>query len=282
MAARIIDGKAIAAEIREELAARCATLSQRGVTPGLAVVLVGENPASQIYVRNKKRACEKAGIRSFEVLLPEDTDQATLEEKIMELNRNPEVDGILVQLPLPEGLCEQRVLALIDPEKDADGFHVQSMGALVTGSHGFVPCTPKGCMELIRRTGIDLVGKEAVVVGRSNIVGKPMALLLLQENATVTVCHSRTKDLAGYTRRADVLVAAVGRPGMITGDMIKPGAVVIDVGINRLESGKVVGDVEFDSAAEVAGYITPVPGGVGPMTIAMLLQNTLESAEARA
>lgn len=282
MAAQIIDGKGIAAEIREGLKERCAQLSAKGVTPGLAVVLVGEDPASQIYVRNKERACAQVGIESISVRLPATVSQQTLEDEIHRLNADPAVDGILVQLPLPEGLDEGRVLALLNPAKDVDGFHVQSMGALVTGADGFVPCTPKGCMELIRRTGVPLSGKEAVVVGRSNIVGKPMALLLLRESATVTVCHSRTADLAAHTRRADVLVAAVGRPRMITGDMIKPGAVVIDVGINRLEDGKVVGDVDFDNAKEVAGSITPVPGGVGPMTIAMLLQNTIDSAAWRA
>ncbi len=282
MKAQIINGKEIASEIREDIRIRVKALVQFGIQPGLAVILVGENPASQIYVRNKERACEMAGIRSMVIRMPADTLQAALEEKIDELNNNPEVDGILVQLPLPQGLDEQRALALVSPAKDVDGFHVQSMGALATGRKGFVSCTPKGCMELLRRTGVNLSGKEAVVVGRSNIVGKPMALLLLAQNATVTVCHSRTVDLAAHTRGADVLVAAVGRPGMITGDMVKPGAIVIDVGINRLENGKVVGDVDFPSASEVAGYITPVPGGVGPMTIAMLLLNTLESAEARA
>lgn len=282
MAAQIIDGKGIAAEIRAGLKARCADLVQKGVQPGLAVVLVGEDPASQIYVRNKERACAQVGIRSVAVRLPADTPQDALEAQIQALNADPEIDGILVQLPLPKGLDESRVLAIIDPKKDVDGFHVQSMGALVTGAPGFISCTPKGCMELIRRTGINLSGKEAVVVGRSNIVGKPMALLLLRESATVTVCHSKTVDLAAHTRRADVLVAAVGRPEMITGGMIKTGAVVIDVGINRLADGKVVGDVDFASAKEVAGFITPVPGGVGPMTIAMLLENTLESAGRRA
>ena len=282
MSAQLIDGKAVAKEIRQGLKERCAALLGRGVQPGLAVVLVGEDPASQIYVRNKEKACAQVGIRSIAVRMPADTPQDVLEAKIVALNMDPEVDGILVQLPLPGGLDEARVLALVAPAKDVDGFHVQSLGALVTGRRGFVSCTPKGCMELIRRTGIDPAGKEAVVVGRSNIVGKPMSLLLLAKNATVTTCHSRTQDLAAHTRRADILVAAVGRPKMITGDMIKPGAVVIDVGINRLEDGKVVGDVDFDSAAEVAGYITPVPGGVGPMTIAMLMENTLESAEARA
>lgn len=281
MAATIISGSEAAKEIRIALRKRCEALSARGVTPVLAVVLVGEDPASQIYVRNKEKACEKAGIRSVTIRIPADTPQAALEERIQALNNDPEVDGILVQLPLPGGLDSARVQAAISPAKDVDGLHVRSIGALVTGQSGFVSCTPKGCMELIRRTGIDLCGKEAVVVGRSNIVGKPMAMLLLEQNATVTICHSRTKDLAGHTRRADVLVAAVGRPGMITGDMIKPGGVVIDVGINRLESGKVVGDVDFASASEVAGYITPVPGGVGPMTIAMLLTNTVDAAEAK-
>lgn len=278
----LIDGKATSKEIREGLKARAAALIEKGVRPALAVILVGEDPASQIYVRNKERGCEAAGIRSVAFRMDANVSQEALEAKIRQLNEDPEIDGILVQLPLPKGLSEQRVLALIDPKKDVDGFHVQSMGALMTGGRGFIPCTPKGCMELIRRTGVPLVGKEAVVVGRSNIVGKPMAMLLLAEHMTVTICHSRTQNLAEHTRRADVLVAAVGRAGMITGDMIKPGAIVIDVGINRLESGKVVGDVDFDSAAQVAGYLTPVPGGVGPMTIAMLLENTLESAERRA
>lgn len=282
MAAILIDGKATAKEIRAGIKERCAALVARGVTPGLAVVLVGEDPASQIYVRNKERACTAAGIHSETIRMPGDTTQEALEVKIQMLNADVEIDGILVQLPLPEGLDERRILALIDPKKDVDGFHVQNMGALATGTAGFVPGTPKGCMELIRRTGLSLAGKEAVVVGRSNIVGKPMALLLLQQNATVTVCHSRTADLAAHTRRADVLVAAVGKAGFITGDMIKPGAVVIDVGINRVDEHKVVGDVDFESANEVAGYLTPVPGGVGPMTIAMLLENTMESAEARA
>ncbi len=282
MTAQLIDGKAIAMEIRRGIKARCAELIERGVTPCLAVVLVGEDPASQIYVRNKKIACEKAGIRSLEIRMDAAISQDELDAQIIALNDDPEVDGILVQFPLPKGLSEGRVLSLISPQKDVDGFHVQSLGALASGQKGFVSCTPKGSMELIRRTGINLSGKEAVVVGRSNVVGKPMALLLLAENATVTICHSRTQDLAAYTRRADVLVAAAGRAGMITGDMIKPGAVVIDVGINRLPDDKVVGDVDFASASEVAGYITPVPGGVGPMTIAMLLLSTLESAETRA
>ncbi|MCL1963559.1 MAG: bifunctional methylenetetrahydrofolate dehydrogenase/methenyltetrahydrofolate cyclohydrolase FolD [Firmicutes bacterium] len=282
MAAVILDGKAAAAELRAELAERCAALAARGVIPCLAVILVGEDPASQIYVRNKKRACEQAGVRFIEILMPTDTEQAVLDQKILALNADPEVDGILVQSPLPEGLDERRVLALIDPKKDVDGFHVSNMGALATGGRGIVPGTPEGCMELIRRAGVTLDGKEAVVVGRSNLAGKPMALLLLQANATVTVCHSRTKNLAEHTRRADVLVVAIRQPKMITGGMVKPGAIVIDIGINRLENRKVVGDVDFDSAREVAGYLTPVPGGVGPMTIAMLLKHTIAAAEARA
>lgn len=281
MKAAIIDGKGIAAQIRKELQVRCSELIARGVQPGLTVVLVGEDPASQIYVRNKESACKKIGIRSDIIRMPTDTTQAQLDSIIDELNKNIDVDGILVQFPLPKGLSESRVLALINPQKDVDGLHVESIGALATGAKGFVSCTPKGCMELIRHTGIELSGKEAVVVGRSNTVGKPIALLLLQQNATVTVCHSKTVNLKEHTRRADVLIAAVGKAEMITADMIKPGAVVIDVGINRVE-GKVVGDVAFAEASEVAGYITPVPGGVGPMTIAMLMQNTLESAERRA
>lgn len=281
MMAQTIDGKACAKAVREETAKRCEALAEKGITPGLAVVLVGEDPASQIYVRNKERACEKVGIRSIVIRMPADTAQEMLDAEIVRLNNAPDVDGILVQFPLPKGLDEARVLALIDPKKDVDGFHVENIGALATGARGFVSCTPLGCLELIRRTGVPIAGKHAVVVGRSNTVGKPMALLLLAEDATVTVCHSRTANLGDHTKRADILVAAVGRPGMISGDMIKPGAVVIDVGINRIGDGKVVGDVDFDSASAVAGYITPVPGGVGPMTIAMLLKHTVDSAEAR-
>lgn len=281
MQATLIDGKAIAAAVRKALRARCGELVARGITPGLTVVLVGEDPASQIYVRNKQRACEKVGIASTLIRMPGNATQAQLEDTIRDLNEDSNVDGILVQFPLPKGLDEGRVLALIDPAKDVDGFHVENMGALVSGTQGFVSCTPKGCMALIESTGIDISGKEAVVVGRSNVVGKPMALLLLQQNATVTLCHSKTANLKEHTRRADILVAAVGRPEIITGDMIKPGAVVIDVGINRV-GDRVVGDVAFASACEVAGFITPVPGGVGPMTIAMLMENTLKSAERRA
>ena len=280
MAAIRMDGKETAARIREELAERVAALRAGGVLPGLAVILVGDDPASKIYVRNKGIACEKAGIRSVTVKLPAETTQEELEGRIAELNADAEIDGILVQLPLPGHLDERHALECILPEKDVDGFHPQNAGRLLAGDSTVLPCTPKGCLRLIRDTGIDLTGKQAVVVGRSNIVGKPMALLLLQENCTVTVCHSRTRDLASYTRQADVLVAAVGRPGFITADMVKPGAVVVDVGINRVD-GKVVGDVA-PGVAEAAGYLTPVPGGVGPMTIAMLLENTLEAAERRA
>ena len=278
MSAQVIDGKAVADALRGQLARRAGELRQRGIDPTLAVILVGEDLASQVYVRNKEKACKKAGIRSIMRRLPEETAQETLEQEVMALNEDAGVHGILVQLPLPKHLCEQRVLDLIDPRKDVDGFHPVNSGRLMNGQPGFVPCTPKGALFLIEQSGTEIEGKHAVVVGRSNIVGKPMALLLLQKNATVTVCHSRTRDLGSVTRQADILVVAVGRPNFITGDMIKPGAVVIDVGINRLEDG-LTGDVEFASAKEVAGAITPVPGGVGPMTIAMLLSNTLDGAE---
>lgn len=275
-----IDGKALALQIREELAQRVAALKERGVTPGLAVILVGDDPASEIYVRNKGIACEKAGMRSETVRMPADTTQEVLEEQIRALNADPGIDGILVQLPLPRHLDERRALSVILPEKDADGFHPVNAGKLLAGEETVVPCTPKGCMRLLASAGVPLSGKEAVVVGRSNIVGKPMALLLMQAGCTVTICHSKTRDLAAHVRAADVVVAAVGKPGIITADMIRPGAAVIDVGINRVD-GKVVGDVD-PAAAEVAGWLTPVPGGVGPMTIAMLLENTVEAAERRA
>lgn len=278
MAAQILDGKVMSETLRAEIALRVEALKARGITPGLAVILVGEDPASQIYVRNKGIACEKAGMYSLTIRLPEDTDQAVLESRIRELNEDARIHGILVQLPLPAHLDEAAALAAITPEKDVDGFHIQNAGRLLNGLPGVVACTPKGALAMIRRTGIDLRGKEAVVVGRSNIVGKPMAMLLLQQDCTVTMCHSRTKDLAAHTRRADVLVAAVGKARFITADMVKPGAVVIDVGINRVD-GKVVGDVDFDAVKDVAGWITPVPGGVGRMTIAMLLENTVEAAE---
>lgn len=278
MAAQLLDGKTMSNELREKLALRVDNLKARGVTPGLAVILVGEDPASQIYVKNKGLGCAQVGMHSVTIRLPETTTQQELETQIDQLNGDAAIHGILVQLPLPAGLDEAAALARIAPEKDVDGFHVVNAGKLFTGQKGVVACTPKGAMEMIRRTGIDLSGKEAVVVGRSNIVGKPMAMLLLQQNATVTMCHSRTQHLAEHTRRADVLVAAVGKPRFITADMVKPGAIVIDVGINRVD-GKVVGDVDFDAVKEVASWITPVPGGVGRMTITMLLENTIEAAE---
>ena len=279
--AKILDGKAIAAQIRAELKTRAEALRAGGTVPCLAVLLAGDDPASKIYVRNKKRACAEIGIESRELLFPESVTEEELIAQIRALNADASVDAMLVQLPLPKHINEARVLAEIAPEKDADGFHVVNAGRLFTGQESVLPCTPAGCMELLRRAGVEFCGKHAVVVGRSNIVGKPMAMLLLNEHCTVTICHSRTKDLTRFTRDADILVAAVGRPGMITGDMVKPGAAVIDVGINRLESGKLMGDVDFATAEPVAGAITPVPGGVGPMTIAMLMQNTILAAEKR-
>ena len=277
MAAQILDGKAISAELRGAIAQRVARLREKSVTPGLAVILVGADPASQIYVRNKSVGCDQVGIHSVTINLPETTTQDELEKLIARLNADDTIHGILVQLPLPKHLDEAAALAVIAPEKDVDGFHLLNAGRMMNGQPGVVACTPKGAMEMIRRTGIDLGGKEAVVVGRSNIVGKPMAMLLLQANCTVTICHSHTVNLAQHTRNADILVAAVGKPGFITKSMVKPGAVVIDVGINRV-NGKVVGDVMPD-VADVAGYITPVPGGVGKMTITELLENTVEAAE---
>lgn len=279
MSAQLLDGKLMSDELRVRIAERVAALKEKGVHPGLAVILVGEDPASQIYVRNKEKGCEQVGMHSVAIRLPAETTQAELESHIRALNADASIHGILVQLPLPRHLDEAAALAVIAPEKDVDGFHVQNAGKLLNGLEGVVACTPKGALEMIRRTGVDLNGKEAVVVGRSNIVGKPMAMLLLQQNCTVTMCHSRTADLAAHTRRADVLVAAVGKAKFITADMVKPGAIVIDVGINRNAEGKVVGDVDFDAVKEVAGWITPVPGGVGRMTITMLLENTVEAAE---
>ncbi len=282
MTARSIDGNALSAILRDELAARAAALSARGVTPCLAVILVGEDPASAVYVRNKVAGCEKAGLRSLKDVYPADADPALVMARIAELNADPAVHGILVQLPLPKQFDADAVLEAIAPEKDVDGFHAENVGALMQGNPRFIPCTPYGVMKMLEREKVVLKGAEAVIVGRSNIVGKPMSMLLLAAGCTVTICHSQTRDLAFHTRRADILVAAVGRPKMITGDMIKPGATVIDVGINRLpaeQGGKLCGDVDFESAKEVAGIITPVPGGVGPMTITMLLTNTLESAE---
>ena len=279
--ATILNGKQVAAEIRAELKTRAEALRKDGIVPCLAVLLAGDDPASKIYVRNKKRACEEIGIESRELLFPESVTEEELIAQIRALNEDAAVDAMLVQLPLPKHIDEARVLAEIAPEKDADGFHVVNAGRLFTGQTSVLPCTPAGCMELLRRANVEFSGKHAVVVGRSNIVGKPMAMLLLNEHCTVTICHSRTKDLARFTRDADILVAAVGRPGIITGEMIKPGAAVIDVGINRLENGKLMGDVDFASAEPVAGAITPVPGGVGPMTIAMLMQNAILAAEKR-
>ena len=282
MTARIIDGKAFAADLRDRIAGQVATFrAAAGRAPGLAVVLVGEDPASAVYVRAKHKATVAAGMESFEHRLPADTPQVDLVALIDTLNADPAVDGILVQLPLPKHINEQVVTTRIDPDKDVDGFHPVNAGRLATGLHGFVPCTPYGCVLLLKDVLGDLAGLDAVVVGRSNIVGKPMAQLLIRESCTVTVAHSKTRDLSSVVKRADIVVAAVGQPGMIKGEWIKPGATVIDVGINRTEDG-LVGDVDFAGAASVAGAITPVPGGVGPMTIACLLRNTLLSAHRQA
>lgn len=272
MAAKIIDGKAVSAAVKEQVRAE---VEREGLDIGLAVVIVGDDPASRVYVNNKKKACEVCGFKSFEYALPADTTEQELIELVDTLNADPNVNGILVQLPLPKHLNEEKVIERISPLKDVDAFHASNVGKIMIGNYAFLPCTPAGCMELIHSTGVEVSGKECVVIGRSNIVGKPMAMLLLHENGTVTVCHSRTKNLAEVCRRADILVAAVGRPNFVTADMVKEGAVVIDVGINRLENGKLCGDVKFDEVSEKAGYITPVPGGVGPMTIAMLMKNTL-------
>lgn len=279
MAATIIDGKAVSNKIRLQLTEEVAEFkAETGITPGLAVVLVGEDPASQTYVRNKEKSTIKAGMYSEVHRLPAETSEAELLNLVEKLNQDKKIHGILVQLPLPKHIDETKVLNAIAPGKDVDGFHPVNAGNLFIGQESFIPCTPHGIMELLAHEGVELKGKQAVVVGRSNIVGKPVAMLLLQEHATVTICHSRTADLGAVTRQADVLVVAVGRPNFITGDMIKPGAVVIDVGINRVE-GRLVGDVDFESANSVAGSITPVPGGVGPMTITMLLMNTLAAAK---
>ena len=279
MTAQILDGKALAADVRGEVAQRVAKLKARGVQPTLAVILVGENPASQTYVRHKGSDCESVGMRFILDRFPAELSEAALLARIAALNADPSVHGMLVQLPLPKHIDTNKVIDAISPAKDADGFHVQSAGALMIGLSGFKPCTPYGCMRMLQSAGVDPKGKHAVVVGRSNIVGKPMALMLLQANATVTVCHSATPDLGAVTRQADILVAAVGRRNMITADMVKPGAAVIDVGMNQNEAGKLCGDVDFEGVRKVAGWITPVPGGVGPMTRAMLLVNTVEAAE---
>lgn len=279
MKARIIDGKALAARVRAEVAERTAALKARGVTPGLAVVLVGDDPASQLYVRNKAAACEAAGMHSRVIPLGADTPEGELLDVIEILNADPAIHGILVQLPLPGHIDTGLVIETISAEKDVDGFHISNAGRLLTGRPRLRPCTPYGIMKILESEGVTVRGAEAVVVGASNVVGKPMALLLLAAGATVTICNSKTRDLGAQTRRADILIVATGKPGMVTGDMIKPGAIVIDVGISRLPSGQLVGDVDFESALPVAGAITPVPGGVGPMTIAMLLVNTVEVAE---
>jgi methylenetetrahydrofolate dehydrogenase (NADP+)/methenyltetrahydrofolate cyclohydrolase len=276
---QLIDGARIARELRAGLAQRVAALAAAGTTPGLAVILVGEDPASQIYVRNKVRACAEVGIRSLQETYPASLGEGELLARIAALNADPAVHGILVQQPLPKHISAARVVEAIAASKDVDGFSIESAGRLVTGVAGFRPCTPWGCMRLIESTGIELRGKNAVVIGRSNTVGKPMALLLLQAHATVTICHSATADLGHHTRQADVVVAAVGRRNTLTADMVKSGAVIIDVGMNRKDDGKLCGDVDFDGVAQVAGWITPVPGGVGPMTRAMLLVNTIEAAE---
>ena len=278
MSAQLLDGKIIAAELEAQLKLRVDAMKEKGFTPGLTVILVGEDPASQTYVSNKEKACERLGIASQTLRMPADTTQEALEAAIMAANADPAVHGILVQLPLPKHLDGDRALSLILPEKDVDGFHDVNAGRLSRGLDCVVACTPKGALHMLKQAGIPIAGKEAVVVGRSNIVGKPMALLLLQENATVTVCHSRTANLAEHTRRADILVAAIGKPRFITADMVKEGAVVVDVGINRVD-GKLCGDVDFEPVAEKASWITPVPGGVGKMTIAMLMSNTVDAAE---
>ncbi|ALV05823.1 bifunctional methylenetetrahydrofolate dehydrogenase/methenyltetrahydrofolate cyclohydrolase FolD [Roseateles depolymerans] len=279
MTAQLIDGNALSKKLRGEVAARAAALTAKGLKPGLAVVLVGDNPASQVYVRNKVKACEEAGLHSVLEKYDASLTEAELLARVEALNQDPSIHGILVQLPLPAHIDAHKVIEAIAPEKDVDGFHVASAGALMVGQEGFKPCTPYGCMKMLEFIGYDTRGKHAVVIGRSNIVGKPMAMLLLQANATVTVCHSATPDLAHFTRQADIVVAAVGKRNVLTADMVKPGAVVLDVGMNRTEDGKLCGDVDFAGVSQVAGWITPVPGGVGPMTITMLLVNTMESAE---
>lgn len=280
MSATLIDGKAISQQIKDELKEKCSQLKDKGIEVTLAVILVGNDPASQVYVRNKKKACEYIGYNSLSYELPEDTTMEKLLDLIKELNERSDVDGILVQMPLPPHLDEKRVINAIRPDKDVDGFHPMNVGALVVGDKGFVSCTPAGVIQLLKRglPDYDISGKECVIIGRSNIVGKPMSLLMLRENATVTVAHSRTSDLKEVCKRADIIIAAVGKAGIITKDHVKPGAVVIDVGINRGDDGKLCGDVKFDEVSEIAGAITPVPGGVGPMTIAMLMNNCYEAA----
>lgn len=277
--AKIIDGKALAQSIKENIAREVASLKENGVTPGLAVILVGDDPASKVYVNNKKKACAQVGIYSEEYLLPADTDEKTLLDLISKLNADKNISGVLLQAPIPPHLDYRKISETISPDKDVDAFHPYNVGKIMIGDFDFVPCTPAGVIELIKSTGTEIAGKNCVVIGRSNIVGKPQAMLLLKENGTVTVCHSKTKDIASFTRGADILVVAVGKAGFVNGDMIKPGAVVIDVGMNRNAEGKLCGDVDFASAEPVAAYITPVPGGVGPMTVTMLLKNTVKAAK---
>ncbi len=277
-----IEGKLLAAQVKDRVAAGVAELKEKGIEPCLAVIMVGENPASQVYVKGKVKDCAECGIKSLEIHLPAETTQEELLQKLAELAGDAGVHGLLVQLPLPAHIDEKTVIEAIPPQKDVDGFTAVNVGRMMIGEECFLPCTPAGCMEMIRSTGVSISGKNAVVIGRSNIVGKPAAMLLLRENATVTICHSRTENLKQVCANADILVAAVGRAGFVTGDMVKPGAVVIDVGINRNAQGKLCGDVDYDAAAEKAGYITPVPGGVGLMTRAMLMQNTLQAAQKQA
>ena len=279
MTATLIDGNALSKQLRADVATRAAALTARGLQPGLAVVLVGDNPASEVYVRNKVKACEDNGLYSSLDRYPATLSEADLLKRIDELNNDPKIHGILVQLPLPKHIDSHKVIEAIAPEKDVDGFHIANAGALMTGQPLFRPCTPYGVMKMFEAHGITLTGANAVVIGRSNIVGKPMAMLLLDAGATVTICHSKTRDLAAHTREADIVVAAVGKRNILTADMVKPGATVIDVGMNRDDNGKLCGDIDFAGVKEVAGYITPVPGGVGPMTITMLLVNTMEAAE---
>jgi methylenetetrahydrofolate dehydrogenase (NADP+)/methenyltetrahydrofolate cyclohydrolase len=278
MPAQIIDGRALSKKIRQRITEESSVLKEKGIIPGLAVILIGDDPASHTYVNNKKKACEECGFYSEIYKLPESTPEADVLELIEVLKSRKEINGILVQSPFPKHISEKKILLAIPPEKDVDAFHPQNVGAIVAGDFDFVPCTPAGVMEMLNEYNIEVSGKHAVVIGRSNIVGKPMSILLLHKHATVTICHSRTKYLADITRQADILVAAVGRLGFVTADMVKPGAVVIDVGMNRKEDGKLAGDVDFNGVSEIAAYITPVPGGVGLMTVAMLLQNTLRAA----
>lgn len=277
--AKILSGKIVSARIKDELKEEVKELNKKGIFPGLAVIIVGDDPASRVYVNSKKKACEEIGIYSEEYALPKETTEEELLQLVEKLNSEPKINGILVQLPLPKHINEETVINTISPKKDVDAFHPVNVGKIMIGNYDFLPCTPAGVMELIAESGIEVAGKDCVVVGRSNIVGKPQAMLLLHKNGTVTICHSKTADLAEKTKKADILVAAVGIPNFIRGDMIKPGAVVIDVGINRVADKKLVGDVDFESAEGVAGAITPVPGGVGPMTIAMLMKNTVKAAE---